>query len=75
MPTGSMEERFFERLEALDVTRVMPLALMLFTGRDRFRGPSACVADVGELAGKADANGPHHQELQRKIAELLERVE
>lgn len=30
-PAGSVEATFFERLEALDVTTVMPLALMLFT--------------------------------------------
>lgn len=29
-PSGSVEALFFERLEALDVTTVMPLALMLF---------------------------------------------
>jgi hypothetical protein len=30
-PEGSVEKLFFERLEALDVTTVMPLALLLFT--------------------------------------------
>lgn len=30
-PSGSVEQLFFERLEALDVTTVMPLALLLFT--------------------------------------------
>lgn len=30
-PLGSVEQLFFERLEALDVTTVMPLALQLFT--------------------------------------------
>jgi hypothetical protein len=33
-PTGSPEWFFFERLEALDVTTVMPLALLLFTSGD-----------------------------------------
>jgi len=33
-PTGSVEALFFERLEELDVTTVMPLALLLFTRRE-----------------------------------------
>ncbi len=74
-PTGSVEQLFFERLEALDVTTVMPLALLLFTRSeialdDRRRA----LQMVESWLVRRMLMGLTTKNYNREIADLLERV-
>ncbi len=74
-PTGSAEQLFFERLEALDVTTVMPLALLLFTrqeiGSDERR---RALRMIESWLVRRMLLGLTTKNYNREIADLLELV-
>lgn len=74
-PAGSVEQLFFERLEALDVTTVMPLVLLLFTRPEIDRdNRQRSLRMLESWLVRRMLVGLTTKNYNREIADLLDRV-